>query len=146
MPAEWHANATSRSSFAESACSRMLEVPMALDRFAIEGFRSIEKVELELSPLNVLIGANGSGKTNLLSAFSLLGAIVEHRLQATVAKRGGASALLHHGPQRTREIRLRLDFGQNGYEANLDSRLVTTCSSRTKRAGSMARDTPAPTT
>lgn len=99
--------------------SRILQGPMALDRFEIEGFRSIEKVDLEVRPLNVLIGANGAGKSNLIAAFGLLRDIVEERLQIAVARRGGASTLLRHGPQQTDAITLRLHFGQNGYEARL---------------------------
>ena len=44
-----------------------------LDWITVEGFRSIACVEqLELRPVNVPIGANGAGKSNLVNAFSLL--------------------------------------------------------------------------
>ena len=92
---------------------------MALDRFEISGFRSIEAVDLTLRPLNVLIGANGAGKSNLIGAFGLLKEIVDQRLQVAVARRGGATPLLHYGPKQTSEIRLVLHFGKNGYEARL---------------------------
>ena len=40
---------------------------------SIEGFKSIERIkDLPLRPINVLIGANGSGKSNFIGAFSLL--------------------------------------------------------------------------
>ena len=45
----------------------------ALDNITIRGFKSIKAVEgLELNPINVLIGANGSGKSNFIEVFSLL--------------------------------------------------------------------------
>jgi predicted ATPase len=44
-------------------------------KLTIEGFKSIRKLELELGPLNVLIGANGAGKSNLVSFFRLLQAM-----------------------------------------------------------------------
>ena len=37
-----------------------------LKKIEIKGFRSIQEMMLELRPLNVLIGANGAGKSNLL--------------------------------------------------------------------------------
>ena len=47
-----------------------------LERISIRGFKSIENLEnFEIRPLNILIGANGSGKSNFLSFFSLLRAM-----------------------------------------------------------------------
>jgi predicted ATPase len=43
-----------------------------LKRIKIEGFKSIRSAELELRPINVLIGVNGSGKSNLVSFFKSL--------------------------------------------------------------------------
>ena len=46
---------------------------LALDYLTVKGFRSIKAIDkLRLQPLNVLIGANGSGKSNLLAVFRLL--------------------------------------------------------------------------
>ena len=92
---------------------------MSLDRIQIEGIKSIREMDLPLRKLNVLIGANGAGKSNLIGTFGLLSQLVEGRLQAAVARGGGAAALLHHGPKQTAEMRLALRFGKNGYEARL---------------------------
>jgi predicted ATPase len=43
-----------------------------LNRLHLKGFKSIRDQELELRPLNVLIGANGAGKSNLISFFKML--------------------------------------------------------------------------
>lgn len=91
----------------------------ALDRITISGFKSIRKAELELRPLNVLIGANGAGKSNFIQLFAMLNAIVEERLQNFVARAGGADTLLHFGSKTTDELQFELTFGQNGYEASL---------------------------
>jgi predicted ATPase len=79
---------------------------MQLAAIEIEGFKSIEKMRLDLCPLNVLIGANGAGKSAFIAAFGLLNRIVESRLQWAVGKKGGAGTFLHHGPKRTQSIRL----------------------------------------
>lgn len=54
----------------------------ALDFISIKGFKSISAIEaLPLRPINILIGANGSGKSNFIGAFAFLHAIREGRLQ-----------------------------------------------------------------
>lgn len=50
----------------------------------IEGYKSIKKMELELTPINILIGSNGAGKSNFLSFFNLLHAIFNRQLQRFV--------------------------------------------------------------
>jgi len=90
-----------------------------LDRLVIEGYRSFRHLDLPLRPLNVLIGANGTGKSNLLDAFDLLGAIHRRRLRLLVARAGGPDRLFHWGRKTTGDIHLRLEIGRNGYEARL---------------------------
>ena len=83
-----------------------------LVRLSISGFKSISSarpMRLELGKINVLLGANGSGKSNLLSIIALLNAINNGLLQQYVARQG-ASALLHGGPQKTSKIALQLEF------------------------------------
>ncbi|MGD2111727.1 MAG: AAA family ATPase, partial [Phycisphaerae bacterium] len=92
-----------------------------VDKLTIKGLKSIRALEeLELRNLNVLIGANGSGKTNFVSFFSLLRSIVNQELQLTVAKAGGADAHLFLGPKVTKQVEVRLWFGANGYEFVLE--------------------------
>ncbi len=94
-------------------------MPTTLDRIEVEGFKSIRQMRLDLKPLNVLIGANGAGKSNFISVFGLLRHIVEGRLQFYVAQAGGADSLLYFGRKRTSWMKLRFSFGDTGYEAQL---------------------------
>lgn len=55
----------------------------------IEGFRRLHDVQLKLTPLNVLIGANGCGKTSLLDVFSLLADSAKGALRSTLNQLGG---------------------------------------------------------
>lgn len=91
----------------------------SLDRIEVHGFKSIRKVDLQLRALNVLIGANGAGKSNFISLFNLLNNMVENNLQLFVGRSGGADAFLHYGQRVTDEMLIRLHFGQNGYEVKL---------------------------
>lgn len=83
----------------------------ALDHITIQGFKSIASIEkLELKPINVVIGANGSGKSNFVGAFAFLHAVREGRLSQYVTAAGGAEKLLHFGSKNTQEIVLTLSF------------------------------------
>lgn len=98
-------------------------------KITIEGFKSIQKLEdFELRSLNVLIGANGAGKSNFVAFFRLLRELVEQRLQLAVATEGGADSLLYMGPKITGQVVGKLYFGSNDYEFSLvptaDNRLV----------------------
>ncbi len=90
-----------------------------LERMQIQGFKSIKSLDLSLRPLNILIGANGSGKSNFVSVFRLLNQIVNEELQLYIARAGGANQLLHFGRKSTSEIVLKLWFGQNGYSCTM---------------------------
>jgi predicted ATPase len=96
----------------------------ALERIKIEGFKSIRSAEVELRPLNVLIGANGSGKSNFIGVFRLLRELVTGNLRVYVGQSGGADSLLHFGRQHTERLALEVSFAPvaqlaNGYSCVL---------------------------
>src|SRR5260370_36823343 len=89
----------------------------ALDLITVKGFRSIASIDkLALRPINVLIGANGSGKSNFVGVFSFLHEIREGRLQDYVRKAGGAEQLLHFGSKVSRQIVFDISFAQRKNE------------------------------
>src|SRR4029077_21067832 len=90
-----------------------------LDRIRVAGFKSIRDQTLDLRPLNVLIGANGAGKSNFIEVFRLLHEMVSQNLQLFVARSGGAERLLHFGSKVTEEILVHLNFEQNAYRCRL---------------------------
>lgn len=90
-------------------------MPDRISKLRVEGFRSIREQVLELHGINVLIGANGAGKSNLLGAIQMLRFIGTKGLGAFVGRRGGASALLFMGPRRTPVMTLEAEFaGDHG--------------------------------
>ncbi|ABD40829.1 conserved hypothetical protein [Methanospirillum hungatei JF-1] len=90
---------------------------MKLKNICIKGFKSLEYVDLPLNHLTVCIGANGSGKSNLLSAFYFLHRIAEGRFSYAIAKAGGAHSLLYNGPDTTKKIEFTLTFEEFVYHA-----------------------------
>lgn len=88
---------------------------MKIDTISIEGYKSFAKVDqFALGNLNVLIGANGAGKSNFLSLFKLLTALSQGNLQTFVKGQGGPDAVLHGGRKRTEELKIELRFKPNG--------------------------------
>ena len=86
----------------------------------IRGFRSLADVELSgLSNATVLIGANGSGKSNFIRFFEMLRWMLRRQLGEFVERQGGADDQLYGGntttPRMQAEILLRTERGRNDY-------------------------------
>ena len=103
----------------------------ALESISIKGFKSIRDVTVELRDINVLIGANGSGKSNFLEVFSFLQAIhafnfnlgiEDELLRQYVARAGGAEKLLHFGSRTTEKVNIHIHFQDpDHYEVTLNA-------------------------
>ena len=94
----------------------------------IKGFKSIKEQEINFNRVNILIGSNGAGKSNLISAFTLLEEIIKKRLGVYSAQRG-ADALLYCGRKQTPSFSMEFVFGnENSYGFELaptdDGRLI----------------------
>jgi predicted ATPase len=88
-----------------------------LKRISIKGFRSIKEADIELGKLNVLIGANGSGKSNFVGFFKMLNEMMGGRLQTYISVTGGATSLLYLGPKVSPELDATLIFDANNSNA-----------------------------
>ena len=92
-----------------------------IESISIRGFRSLADVALKgLPPVAVLIGANGSGKSNVMRFFEMLGWMLRSsRLGDFVQMQGGADDQLFQGRRRTpqleAELRLATELGHNDY-------------------------------
>lgn len=101
-----------------------------LEELTINGFKSIKELnKFKLEPINVLIGANGSGKSNFIDFFRMLRAMLEldiaelekPSLAAFIENKGGMENLLYNGPKQTNKIHTELMFNNatNGYRFDL---------------------------
>ena len=73
----------------------------------IEGYRSIRDLTLQLTPVNVLTGPNGCGKSNLYNSLVLLARATEGRLARAIAEEGGTPSVFWAGGERIRLQRKR---------------------------------------
>lgn len=96
---------------------------MALHSLHIQGYKSIKDASLEFSPLNVLIGGNGAGKSNLIGVFHFLNRITRKELALYTGQSGGANSILHFGRKHTENLSIEVVFSEgmnrNIYEFTL---------------------------
>ncbi len=60
--------------------------------YEITGFRSLDRFQITLTPgLNVLLGANGSGKSNFIDFLDFITALTERNAPAAISSSGGIS-------------------------------------------------------
>lgn len=81
-----------------------------IEQVHIENYKSIQDATIRLSNLNVLIGSNGVGKSNFISFFELVQALLDQRLGSYVLEQGGIERLLYHGRKQSAFIRSLIDF------------------------------------
>lgn len=92
----------------------------SLDKITIRGFKSIRALEnFDLKSLNLFIGANGVGKSNLISFFRMLNAFMEGKLNIYIADNGGMSDTLFNGRKETAEMYFETRFGSRGHRFTL---------------------------
>lgn len=85
---------------------------MKLKEIHLKGYKSIDGKAGQTIPfgaITVLLGANGSGKSNLVSFFKMLNFMMSGALQQYIGKQG-ASRLLFYGPKQTESISFSLGF------------------------------------
>jgi predicted ATPase len=91
----------------------------SLEKITIRGFKSIRALEaFQLKRLNLLIGANGAGKSNFVDFFRFLNAYLQgpNDLDKFVRLNGKADAFLFNGPKATEEIFVHLESSPHQFE------------------------------
>lgn len=117
-----------------------------LSTLAISNYRSLRNIVVPLQDLNVITGANGTGKSNLYRALRLLADVAQGRVVSSIAREGGLQSTLWAGPEaisrsvrrgefpvqgtrRKAPVSLRLGFGSDEYGYAIDMGLPTPSSS-----------------
>ncbi len=85
-----------------------------LSNITISGYKSISAdspLTLTLGNVNLLLGANGAGKSNIVSFFKMLGFMMSGSLQMYIAQAGTNQKFLHYGSKKTPCINAAIEFG-----------------------------------
>lgn len=97
---------------------------MALTSLHVAGYRSVREVRLRLGRLNVLIGPNGCGKSNLYRAMGLLSAAAAGQLARSLADEGGMPSALWAGARTKGPVRMTLGVDLDGLAYELSCGLM----------------------
>ncbi|NCT91484.1 AAA family ATPase [Cellulomonas sp. APG4] len=87
---------------------------------AVEGYRSLRELTLELGDLTVVTGPNGSGKTSIYRSLRLLADLVREGAISTLALEGGMQSALHAGPRERGSVAMRLGFASDDLSYAID--------------------------
>lgn len=88
---------------------------LKLNEISLTGYKSIgseQKIPIN-DDVTVFIGANGVGKSNLISFFQMLGYMASQAMQQYVAEHGFANTFLHYGSKRTQSLYAKLRFSDD---------------------------------
>jgi predicted ATPase len=85
-----------------------------LEKLTIKNFKSIREQTLKLGKLNVFIGGNGAGKSNLIQVFRFLREIAQQNLSGYSSVKG-VDALLHFGRKKSRFMEFYVEFGEGDF-------------------------------
>ena len=93
---------------------------MAIVDFKISGYRSIKNLWLKLQPINVIVGQNGTGKSNLYRAMYLISCATRGELARAIADEGGILSALWAGENlKAEDFKISLSVRTLTYEYNL---------------------------
>lgn len=88
---------------------------MHIRRLVIEGYRSVRKLSIPLENLNVFVGENGAGKTNLYRALELVHGIATGTIAHDLAAEGGMESTYWAGTRKpTEPVRIKLGVELQG--------------------------------
>lgn len=83
---------------------------MAITKIKIANFKSFEALEVDLRPLNIVVGSNAAGKSNFLEVFRFLRDLAAHGLEDAVSLQGGMEYLANLKLGRRQPVSLEVTF------------------------------------
>ncbi len=86
---------------------------MLIKKIRLKNFKNFKDAELELGDMNVLVGANASGKSNFLQALKFLKDIQEHGLENAISLQGGMEYLRNVNCGEDEAVEIEVEFLMN---------------------------------
>ena len=93
---KWHSFGATRSL---SRAGRLIAVAATLVRLHLPAFKNMRKTEITLRPLTLLVGRNGSGKSNVLDALAVLSALASGATLRDALDGGRSGPLIRGGSE-----------------------------------------------
>jgi len=96
---------------------------MAIHKVRASNFKSFNELEVELRPLNILVGANAAGKSNFLEIFRFLRDLSELGIENAVQVQGGMDYLANVKIGSSRPVILQPWVGGDKWCVTLERKL-----------------------
>jgi predicted ATPase len=93
--------------------------PVGIQNIKLENFKSFRSLDIDLKPINILIGANGAGKSNFIAFFKFLQQILRENLSNYTLKKGGVNSFLYFGNKVSKFLKAEIFFNTNAYHVEL---------------------------
>lgn len=93
---------------------------MAFEKIRASNFKSFDELEVELLPLNIIVGANAAGKSNFLEIFRFLSDVSEHGVENAVSLQGGMEYLANLRIGTSRPVSLELSTDSQEFLEDLE--------------------------
>ena len=90
-------------------------VNLKIDSLKLCNFKSIKNLDLKFNDINIFIGSNGVGKSNLISFFYFLNKLIDKNLQAHISRSGGSDNILHFGKKISKNLSTEINFKYSDY-------------------------------
>lgn len=81
-----------------------------LKKLRIRHFKSIEQADIDLADINIFVGNNGSGKSNVIDAIRFLRDVATHGLDRALSDRHGIDSVRQWSPTKPYRITLGANF------------------------------------
>ena len=92
---------------------------MLIRELRVSGYRSLRQLRLPVTGLDVFVGPNGCGKSNLYRAMVLLSAAAQGTLARSLAEEGGMPSVLWAGPRRKGSVRMKIGVVFDDWEYDI---------------------------
>ena len=105
-------------------------------RVVIKGYKSIKACDIKLNDINVLIGSNGAGKSNFVSAFELYENILKQEMNL-YASRKGINSLFRMGIKVTDNIKMEFWYSDSWHSFDIVTTEANSLIFRDERFGNI---------
>lgn len=84
---------------------------MAITKIKVSNFKSFDELEVNLRPLNIVVGSNAAGKSNFLEIFRFIRDLGTHGLENAVSLQGGMEYLANLRIGTTKPVSIEVSVG-----------------------------------